>query len=83
MSAVMATTRISEVDGDRAEWSIHDSVVHVQAVRLADGTETAFEPPLELGQALAEMPRKLWDEVLFRYGMVRRSTAQDSTEVPS
>jgi hypothetical protein len=79
----MATTRISEVDGDRAEWSILGSVVHVRPVRLADGTETAFEPPLELGQALAQMPRKLWDEVLFRYGMIRRSTDQDSTEVPS
>ena len=79
----MATTRISEVDGDRAEWSILDSVVHVRAVRLADGTESVFEPPLELGQALTEMPRKLWNEVLFRYDTVRRSAAHDSTEVPS
>ncbi|MFF5037886.1 hypothetical protein [Nocardia salmonicida] len=70
-----ATTRVSEIDGDRAEWTIVDSVVRVQLVRRADGTETTFQPPLELGQALTEMPRRLWDEVQFRYGLIRRSGA--------
>ncbi len=79
VAGMAATTRVSEVDGARAEWSIVDGVVHVRMVRLADGTENVFAPTLELGQAFSEMPRRLWEEVLFRHGQIRRSGAHDSS----
>ncbi len=71
MGPVMATTRISEVDGDRAEWSLIDRVVYVRAVQLADGTRTAFDPAIALGEAFSLMPRRLWDEIRVRAERVR------------
>ncbi|WP_331765120.1 hypothetical protein [Nocardia sp. NBC_01388] len=70
-------TRISEINGDRAEWSIIDSAVFVQAVRRADGTQTVFDPTLPLGEAFSRMPRPLWEEVKFRSDLVRANAAQD------
>ena len=64
------TTRISEVAGDRVEWSIVGSVAFVRSVRLADGTETLFEPTTTLREAASRMPPFLWDEVKFRFDQV-------------
>lgn len=69
-----ATTRISEVDGDTAEWSITDSVAHVQAVQLAGGRRTVFDKPLPLAEAFSLMPLHLWNEVRFRFGLVVASS---------
>lgn len=63
-------TRRSEVDGDVAEWSITDSVAHVQAVHLAGGSRTVFDKPLPLDEAFSRMPPHLWNEVRFRWSLV-------------
>lgn len=79
MAPEMATTTtVTKVDGDSPEWSVVDSVVRVRVISLANGTETVFEPTLELGQAFSAMPRRLWDKALSSYGQVSRSGGHDS-----
>lgn len=54
-------------EGTTAYWSVRGGVILVHEIRRADGTRTQLEPPRELGQALPEMPRPLWDDVRSSY----------------
>lgn len=69
------TTRSTEIDGDRAEWSVSGRVVFVRAVKRRDTPRKVFDPPLELGQAFSVMPRKLWDKTLSSFERTRDRSA--------
>lgn len=75
-SPEQAPTTTTRVDGNHATWSVLDRVVYVREVRLADGTRKVFDPTLELGMAISEMPRRLWDEVRATHERVARDLSR-------
>ena len=60
MTELTATTRTIGTQGATAAYSFDGRVLRVHWVRWPDGRELRYQPAVDLGVALEDLPRDLW-----------------------
>ncbi|MGW5569651.1 hypothetical protein ACWEVD_00500 [Nocardia thailandica] len=63
MAEASVTIQTAVREGASARYDIDGRVVRVHEIRWSDGRQLPFDPPVDLGVALALMPRPLWESL--------------------